>query len=68
MFTGKDYLVEAERRRDEVRRLGQERLIDQLACQSRSSNTKFRRWLGHLGSWMTAVGSYLQALQTAEVR
>ncbi len=68
MFTGKDVLVELERRSDEIYRLGQERLADQVSRQSQSPNIQVRRWLGHLGSWMTAIGSYLQALQTAEVR
>jgi hypothetical protein len=68
MFTGKDYLVESERRLDEINRLGQERLADRVVRQSQSPKLQVRRWLGLLGNWMTSVGSYLQALQAAEVR
>lgn len=68
MFSGKDVLVEFERRHDELDRLGRERLIDRILEQSQPPNGQARRFLARLGSWLITLGDHLQALQTVEAQ
>lgn len=65
MITGRDYLAEVERRKDEMVRAQQHR-VRRLASGYRASalDTRYRQALMRLGSLLVAWGSRLQEIST----
>ncbi len=61
MIGYRDFLVESERRFDEMVRAREARLIRQFRAGGTDSAKGYRRWLNRLGAQLISWGSGLQA-------
>jgi hypothetical protein len=68
MFTGRDYLVEAERRKNEAAEAAQHRLCRQVQEQDGATRVGQQRLLTRLGRLFTAWRAQLQTDYTVNSR
>jgi hypothetical protein len=66
MLGWQEYYVERERRHDEMRQAKKERLVHQALETKVGFASDVGLWMNHLGTWLVAVGSNLQARYAAE--